>query len=92
MSEPPGRADHGSDQSGQARARPSPLTPEIVELDERDDSRERETGMPFGVGGGAFGPRAFGGGRVRVYGCSPGCLLISVVISLILTLLLNAIL
>jgi hypothetical protein len=32
-----------------------------------------------------------GGGRVRVYGCSPGCLIVTVVVSLILTLLLNAI-
>lgn len=38
------------------------------------------------------GGREFGGGRVRVYGCSPGCLMISLAVSLILTLLLNAIL
>ena len=29
------------------------------------------------------------GGRVRVYGCSPGCLLVSLGLSLVLTLLLN---
>jgi hypothetical protein len=28
-------------------------------------------------------------GRVRVYGCSPGCLLISLAVSLLLTILLN---
>ncbi|MBA2742062.1 MAG: hypothetical protein H0U46_08640 [Actinobacteria bacterium] len=36
-----------------------------------------------------FGPRAFRNGRVRVYGCSPGCLLISLVLSVLLTILLN---
>jgi hypothetical protein len=36
-----------------------------------------------------FRTRGFGGGNVRVYGCSPGCLLISLAISLLLTLLLN---
>jgi hypothetical protein len=28
-------------------------------------------------------------GRVRVYGCSPGCLLVSIAISVLLTLLVN---
>jgi hypothetical protein len=28
-------------------------------------------------------------GRVRVYGCSPGCLLVSLAVSLVLTLLVN---
>jgi len=40
-----------------------------------------------------FGPRSFGGGRVQVYGCSPGCLLVSLLVSIVLsvalTLLLN---
>ena len=57
-------------------------------------------GNPFGrregIGGALFGPRSFGGGRVQVYGCSPGCIILSLVVSLILsivlTLLLNAIL
>jgi hypothetical protein len=31
----------------------------------------------------------YAGGRVRVYGCSPGCLLVSLLLSVILTLLLN---
>jgi hypothetical protein len=30
-----------------------------------------------------------GGGRVRVYGCSPGCLLMSLGLSVFITLLLN---
>jgi hypothetical protein len=36
-----------------------------------------------------FGPREYRGGRVKVYGCSPGCLLVSIALSLVLTLLLN---
>ena len=43
------------------------------------------------VSGDPFGPRTFAGGRVRVYGCSPGCLLTSLLVSLFLTLLLNVI-
>jgi len=37
-----------------------------------------------------FGGREFAGGRVRVYGCSPGCLIASLIVSLLLTLFLNA--
>jgi hypothetical protein len=36
-----------------------------------------------------FGGRTFGGGRVRVYGCSPGCLLMSLLASIVLTIVLN---
>ncbi len=37
-----------------------------------------------------FRPQRFGrGGRVQVYGCSPGCLLASLAISLFLTLAVN---
>jgi hypothetical protein len=36
-----------------------------------------------------FEGRSYGGGRVRVYGCSPGCLLVSLVLSVFLTLLIN---
>jgi hypothetical protein len=41
------------------------------------------------VRGNLFGGRTYGGGRVRVYGCSPGCLVISLALSLFLTLLVN---
>lgn len=34
-------------------------------------------------------PKEFKGGRVRVYGCSPGCLIVSIAVSLFLTLALN---
>ena len=69
------------------RAKPSaPLTPDVLEPGPRD---EPQMGAPFGERD-PFGPRTFAGGRVRLYGCSPGCLLASVLVSLILTLLLNA--
>ena len=38
---------------------------------------------------GMFKHKEFRDGRVRVYGCSPGCLVISLVLSLFLTLVLN---
>jgi hypothetical protein len=49
------------------------------------------TQTPFG-GLQEVGGREFAGGRVRVYGCSPGCLVASLIVSLLLTLFLNAIL
>jgi hypothetical protein len=36
-----------------------------------------------------FKPREHQNGRVRVYGCSPGCLLVSIAISVFLTLAIN---
>jgi hypothetical protein len=36
-----------------------------------------------------LGPAAKRGGRVRVYGCSPGCLLLSLAVSVLLTILVN---
>lgn len=39
-----------------------------------------------------FGSRSFGGGRVQVFGCSPGCLLLSLLVSIILTIGLNLLL
>ena len=36
-----------------------------------------------------FEGREFRGGRVKLYGCSPGCLLVSIVVSLFLTLAVN---
>jgi hypothetical protein len=38
---------------------------------------------------GLFRPRTYRGGQIRIYGCSPGCLLISLFVSLFLTLLVN---
>jgi hypothetical protein len=45
-----------------------------------------------GVLGSLFGPRAFRDGRLRVWGCSPGCLLLSLAVSVVLTLLFNLLL
>jgi hypothetical protein len=39
-----------------------------------------------------FGPTNLRGGRIQVWGCSPGCILLSLVVSVILTLLLNLLL
>jgi hypothetical protein len=36
-----------------------------------------------------FEGKEYKGGRVKVYGCSPGCLLVSIVLSVFLTLALN---
>ncbi len=36
-----------------------------------------------------FKPKEYKGGRVKVYGCSPGCLLVSIGLSVFLTLALN---
>jgi hypothetical protein len=42
--------------------------------------------------GSMFAPRSFAGGRVQVFGCAPGFLLISLIASILLTILLNALL
>ena len=36
-----------------------------------------------------IGSRSYRDGQVRVYGCSPGCLLISLLLSVALTILVN---
>lgn len=36
-----------------------------------------------------FKPKELKGGRVKVYGCSPGCLVVSIAVSLFLTLAVN---
>ena len=68
---------------------PTPVSP-------REDEAPVVEPLDAGYGGpgsgGAFGPRTFAGGRVRVYGCSPGCLLTSLLVSIFLTLLLNMLL
>ena len=53
------------------------------------EPRGAQGGGPFG---GMFGPRSVGNGRVQVWGCSPGCLIASLLVSALLTLLLNALL
>ena len=36
-----------------------------------------------------FKPREYRDGKLKVYGCSPGCLLVSLALSIFLTLALN---
>ena len=52
---------------------------------EIDRCGEVESGEDLGV----FGPKELKGGRVKVYGCSPGCLAVSIGLSLLLTLAVN---
>lgn len=68
-----------------------PLTPEVLDGAPGDDGFGSGSGGPVGMGGDPFAPRSFAGNRVRVYGCSPGCLIMSLLVSLILTLILNSI-
>ena len=77
---------------------PDVLTGEVIDEDELY-GRSGSAGGRGGAGTDPFGstnpfgtPREFAGGRVRVYGCSPGCLLTSLLVSIFLTLLLNTIL
>jgi hypothetical protein len=80
------------DQPEQAGSRRDSLIPEVIDRQTADEELGRGTGAPFDdQGQGPFAPYSVGGGRARVYGCSPGCLIVTVVVSLILTLLLNAI-
>ena len=60
---------------------PIPQTPTLVPDD--------DASAPLSPSPSPFGPRSFGGGRVQVFGCSPGCLVMSLVVSVVLTLLLN---
>ncbi len=72
--------------------RPPAPTPVPPGEDEAPVAEPLETGYGGSRAGDAFDPRTFAGGRVRVYGCSPGCLLTSLLVSIFLTLLLNTIL
>ena len=68
------------------RLQPLPEPDEGGEQPDQPYSGE-PTGSPL------FGqPREFAGGRVRVYGCSPGCIFASLAISLFLSWLLTALL
>lgn len=40
-------------------------------------------------GRGLLGPTGSPDGRVRVYGCTPGCLIVSLLVSVVLTILVN---
>lgn len=90
----PGTGSGQSRRFGASRVRPrvqisrTPLPPHEPTPPETPPSepyRAEPAEMPI------FGrPREFAGGRIRVFGCSPGCLLASVGISLLLSWLLTA--
>lgn len=101
-----GRRFDGSGLRPKAPA-PDAQTPEVIPSDQVPSFGSRESiddpyaGGPFGGSGGGlfggdaggmFGSRSFGGGRIKVVGCSPGCLALSLIVSILLTLLLNALL
>jgi hypothetical protein len=69
---------------------PFPVTPRPAVFE--DELEPQPPSSTFGRSGFGpmFGPRSFGNGRIQVWGCSPGCLVVSLIASLVLTLLLNA--
>jgi hypothetical protein len=58
----------------------------------RKHSRRRATQDEGLVMKRMFGPREFQDGRVRVYGCSPGWILLWILISIVLTVIVNVLL
>ncbi len=70
--------------------------PVFVEPDDQFGSGGEFVSGPHSIGGEGLGPlfapRSFGGGRVRVraWGCSPGCLIVAIVGSLLLSLILGS--
>ena len=92
MEQDPWRRDEPPGDAGEP-----PLTGEVIDAGSRMETPGWESGYPFrdreGVGGWLVGPRSCRGGRVQVYGCSPGCIILSCIVSLVasilLTLLLN---
>jgi hypothetical protein len=69
---------------------PLPVTPRpAVFEDELEPQPPPSTFGRSGLGP-MFGPRSVGNGRIQVWGCSPGCLVVSLIGSLVLTFLLNA--
>ena len=69
---------------------PMPVTPRPAVFE--DEPQPPMAPSSFGRAGlgPLFGPRSAGNGRIQVWGCSPGCLVASLVGSVVLTLLLNA--
>lgn len=68
------------------------LTPDEVREPGQPLTHDQAPEMGAQPRGSMFAPRSFAGGRVQVFGCSPGFLLISLVASILLTILLNALL
>ena len=94
MDSGPLRPDQSPGEHGQPRQ--PPLTGDVIDSGSRMEIPEWERSAPFGdregIGGWLFGPRSFRGGRVQVYGCSPGCIILSCVVSLVVSVLLTLLL
>jgi hypothetical protein len=89
--QPAQRRFAASEDRTNAQVNRAPPPPEPAEPWESDPFGERPTGGGR-MGSFLFGPREFAGGRVRVYGCSPGCIVVSLVVSVLLSVLLTVLL
>ncbi len=69
---------------------PLDVTPRPAVFEDELESQPPPSAFGRGGFGPMFGPRSFGNGRIQVWGCSPGCLIASLIASVVLTLLLNA--
>ncbi len=69
---------------------PLTVTPRPAVFEEELEPPPPPSALGRGGFGPMFGPRSFGNGRIQVWGCSPGCLIASLIASAVLTLLLNA--
>ena len=69
---------------------PIDVTPRPAVFEDEVELPRRPSAFEGSRLGPMFGPRSFGNGRIQVWGCSPGCLIASLVASVVLTLLLNA--
>lgn len=69
---------------------PSTISPHPAVFEDEVEPQRRPSAFGQGGLGPMFGPRSFGNGRIQVWGCSPGCLIASLIASVVLTLLLNA--
>jgi hypothetical protein len=69
---------------------PLPVTPRPAVFEEEQQPQPPPSAFGRAGFGPMFGPRTFGNGRIQVWGCSPGCLVVSLIASVLLTLLLNA--
>ena len=69
---------------------PLPVTPRPAVFEDEQEPESPPSAFGRAGLGPMFGARSFGNGRIQVWGCSPGCLIASLIASVVLTLLLNA--
>ena len=69
---------------------PLPVTPRPAVFEDELEAEAPPSAFGRAGLGPMFGPRSVGNGRIQVWGCSPGCLVASLIGSIVLTLLLNA--